>query len=57
MSRGRDERAVGLGSADDPAQHIGKICISFHNIQDDSCVDSTPKMQGEPSRALSGMKG
>jgi hypothetical protein len=31
---------VGLGAATDPAQHIGKVRISFHDIQDDSCVDS-----------------
>src|SRR3712207_1685995 len=29
---------VGLGAADDPTRHIGKIRISFHDIQDDSCV-------------------
>ena len=30
---------VGLGTAVDATQHIGRIRISFHNIQDDSCVD------------------
>jgi hypothetical protein len=30
---------VGLGAAADPTRHISKIRISFHDIQDDSCVD------------------
>ena len=33
---------VGLGEAFDPARHIGKVRISFHDIQDDSCVDPIP---------------
>jgi hypothetical protein len=35
---------VGLGAAADPTQHIGKVRISFHNIQDDSCIDPAPQM-------------
>jgi hypothetical protein len=35
---------VGLGAADDPTRHIGKVRISFHDIQDDSCVDPPPPM-------------
>lgn len=30
---------LGLGAAADPTRHISKIRISFHDIQDDSCVD------------------
>jgi len=30
---------VGLGAADDPTLHIGKVRISFHDLQDDGCVD------------------
>jgi hypothetical protein len=30
---------VGLGESADPTRHIGKVRISFHDIQDDSCVD------------------
>jgi hypothetical protein len=30
---------VGLGAAADPTRHVGRIRISFHDIQDDSCVD------------------
>ena len=33
---------VGLGAAADPTRHIGRICISFHDIQDDSFVDPVP---------------
>jgi hypothetical protein len=29
---------VGLGAADDPTQHIGKVSISFHDVQDDTFV-------------------
>ncbi|QRM28690.1 hypothetical protein [Microvirga sp. VF16] len=35
---------VGLGAAADPAQHIGKVRISFHDIQDDSCINPAPQM-------------
>ena len=35
---------VGLGAADDPAQHIGKVRISFHDVHDDSCIDPAPQM-------------
>jgi hypothetical protein len=35
---------VGLGAAADPIQHIGKVRISFHDIQEDSCIDPTPQM-------------
>jgi hypothetical protein len=34
---------VGLGAADDPTQHIGKVRISFHDVQDDSCIDPEPQ--------------
>jgi hypothetical protein len=30
---------VGPGAAADPTRHIGRIRISFHEIQDDGCVD------------------
>jgi hypothetical protein len=30
---------VGLGAAADPTRHIGKVRISFHDVQDDSCID------------------
>ena len=30
---------VGLGAAADATRHIGRIRISFHDIQDDGCVD------------------
>jgi hypothetical protein len=33
---------VGLGAADDPIRHSGKVRISFHDIQDDGCVDPSP---------------
>jgi hypothetical protein len=33
---------VGLGRSADPARHVGKVRISFHDIQDDSCVDPIP---------------
>ena len=35
---------VGLGAAADPTQHIGKVRISFHDVQDDSCIDPAPQM-------------
>jgi hypothetical protein len=35
---------VGLGAAADPSQHIGKVRISFHDVQDDSCIDPVPQM-------------
>jgi hypothetical protein len=31
---------VGLGAAANPNQHVGKVRISFHNIQDDNCTDT-----------------
>jgi hypothetical protein len=34
---------VGLGAAADPSQHIGKVRISFHDVQDDSCIDPAPQ--------------
>jgi hypothetical protein len=34
---------VGLGAAADPSQHIGKVRISFHDVQDDSCIDPEPQ--------------
>jgi len=34
---------VGLGTAAEPTQHIGKVRISFHDIQDDSCIDPMPQ--------------
>jgi hypothetical protein len=34
---------VGLGAADDPTQHIGKVRISFHDVQEDSCIDPAPQ--------------
>jgi hypothetical protein len=37
---------VGLGAADDPTQHIGKVRISFHDVQDDSCIDPAPQTKG-----------
>lgn len=33
---------VGLGESADPTRHIGKVRVSFHDIQDDSCVDPIP---------------
>ena len=30
---------IGLGAAADATRHIGRIRISFHDIQDDGCVD------------------
>jgi hypothetical protein len=35
---------VGLGAAADPTQHIGKVRISFHDVQNDSCIDPPPQM-------------
>jgi hypothetical protein len=35
---------VGLGAAAAPAQHISKVRISFHDVQDDSCIDPVPQM-------------
>jgi hypothetical protein len=35
---------VGLGAAANPARHIGKVRISFHDLQDDSCVDPPPRI-------------
>jgi hypothetical protein len=34
---------IGLGAAADPTQHIGKVRISFHDIQDNDCVDPAPQ--------------
>jgi hypothetical protein len=34
---------VGLRAADDPTQHIGKVRVSFHDVQDDSCIDPEPQ--------------
>jgi hypothetical protein len=28
---------IGLGTASDPIRHIGKVRISFHDLQDDNC--------------------
>jgi hypothetical protein len=36
--------SVGFGAAVNPTQHIGKVRISFHDVQDDCCIDSAPKM-------------
>ncbi len=33
---------VGLGATSDPTRHICKIRISFHDLQDDPCVDARP---------------
>jgi hypothetical protein len=35
---------VGLGAAANPTQHIGKVRISFRDVQDDCCIDPAPKM-------------
>jgi hypothetical protein len=35
---------IGLGAAADPIQHIGKVRISFHDVQEDSCIDPAPQM-------------
>jgi hypothetical protein len=35
---------VGLGVAADPTRHIGKVRISFHDVQDDSCIDPAHQM-------------
>jgi hypothetical protein len=32
---------VGLGAAFDPARHIGKVRISFHDLQDEDHADET----------------
>jgi hypothetical protein len=34
---------IGLGAADDPTQHIGNVRISFHDVQEDSCIDPAPQ--------------
>ena len=34
---------IGLGAASDPARHVGKVRISFHDIRDDDCVDAPPR--------------
>ena len=30
---------IGLGAASDPIRHIGKVRLSFHDLQDDNSVD------------------
>jgi len=35
---------VGLGAAADPSRHVGKVRISFSNLQQDSCVDPVSEM-------------
>ena len=35
---------LGLGAAADPAQHVSKVRISFHDVRDDSCIDPAPQM-------------
>jgi hypothetical protein len=30
---------IGLGAPDDPTRHIGKVRISFHDLQGDDCID------------------
>ncbi|RDI60694.1 hypothetical protein [Microvirga subterranea] len=30
---------IGLGAPADPTRHIGRIRISFHDIQGDDCID------------------
>jgi hypothetical protein len=30
---------IGLGAPADPTRHIGKVRISFHDLQGDDCVD------------------
>jgi hypothetical protein len=32
---------IGLGAAFDPARHIGKVRISFHDLQDEDHADET----------------
>jgi hypothetical protein len=32
---------IGLGAASDPARHIGKVRISFHDLQDEDHADET----------------
>jgi hypothetical protein len=34
---------IGLGAASDPSRHIGKVRISFHDIQGDDCTDASPR--------------
>ncbi len=36
---------VGLGAAADPTRHIGRIRISFHDVQDHSCADPVSQPQ------------
>ncbi|WP_134499683.1 hypothetical protein [Microvirga pakistanensis] len=33
---------VGLGAADNPGRRSAKVRISFHDIQEDGCVDPVP---------------
>jgi hypothetical protein len=30
---------IGLGAASDPTRHVGKVRISFHDLQGDACID------------------
>jgi hypothetical protein len=30
---------VGLGSAADPSRHVGRVRLSFHDLEGDDCVD------------------
>lgn len=30
---------IGLGAASDPTRHVGKVRISFHDLQNDNCED------------------
>jgi hypothetical protein len=37
--RGAMNTIIGLGSASDPARHISKVRISFHDVTADDCSD------------------
>jgi hypothetical protein len=39
---------VGLGSASDPSRHVGRVRLSFHDLESDDCVD--PAAATRPSR-------
>lgn len=35
---------IGRGAATASAQHMSKVRISFHDVQDDSCIDPAPQL-------------
>jgi hypothetical protein len=40
---GEMNTVIGLGPPRDPTRHVGRVRISFHDLQGDDCVDPAAK--------------